>query len=53
MDKKVYFLHLCYAAAIEAGEEFGMNARVILAQGALESGWALPSLPGSITISSG
>lgn len=46
MDKKIYFLHLCYAAAIEAGEEFGMNARVILAQGALESGWGTSLLAG-------
>ena len=46
MDKKIQFLHLCHIAAAEAGEQFGMNARVILAQGALESGWGTSQLAG-------
>ncbi len=39
MDKKINFLHTCREAAAEAEKLFGMNARIILAQGALESGW--------------
>ena len=39
MDKKINFLHTCRKAAAEAEKLFGINARIILAQGALESGW--------------
>ena len=39
MDKKINFLHTCRQAAAEAEKLFGINARIILAQGALESGW--------------
>ena len=39
MDKKINFLHTCWQAAAEAEKLFGINARIILAQGALESGW--------------
>ena len=34
MDKKINFLHTCREAAAEAEKLFGMNARIILAQGA-------------------
>ena len=33
MDKKINFLHTCREAAAEAEKLFGMNARIILAQG--------------------
>lgn len=39
MDKKIAYLSVCMQAACEAGQAFDMNPRVILAQGALESGW--------------
>lgn len=39
MDKKILYLRTCREAAEEAGQVFKMNPRVILAQGALESGW--------------
>ena len=44
MDKKINFLHTCREAAAEAEKLFGMNARIILAQGALESGWGTSML---------
>lgn len=44
MDKKINFLHTCWEAAAEAEKLFGMNARIILAQGALESGWGTSML---------
>ena len=52
MDKKINFLHTCREAAAEAEKLFGMNARIILAQGALESGWEPPCLRRNIIISS-
>lgn len=39
MNKKIIYLKQCREAAEEAGRCFDMNPRVILAQGALESGW--------------
>ena len=48
MDKKINFLHTCRQAAAEAEKLFGINARIILAQGALESGWG-SSCPVSYT----
>ena len=44
MDKKIFYLRRCRAAAEEAGRAFDMNPRVILAQGALESGWGTSCL---------
>ena len=44
MDKKIFYLRRCRAAAEEAGHAFDMNPRVILAQGALESGWGTSCL---------
>ena len=44
MDKKINFLHTCREAAAEAEKLFGLNARIILAQGALESGWGTSML---------
>lgn len=44
MDKKINFLHTCREDAAEAEKLFGMNARIILAQGALESGWGTSML---------
>ena len=49
MDKKIFYLRRCRAAAEEAGRAFDMNPRVILAQGALESGWGPPAWRRSIT----
>ncbi|RHJ84902.1 glucosaminidase domain-containing protein [Parabacteroides sp. AM08-6] len=39
MNKKILYIRQCRPAAEEAGKVFNMNPRVILAQGALESGW--------------
>lgn len=44
MNKKILYLRTCREAAEEAGRVFKMNARVILAQGALESGWGTSCL---------
>ena len=44
MDKKINFLQTCREPADEAEKLFGMNARIILAQGALESGWGTSML---------
>ena len=44
MDKKIFYLRRCRAAAEEAGRAFDMNPRVILAQGVLESGWGTSCL---------
>lgn len=44
MDKKILYLRQCREAADEAGKVFNMNPRVILAQGALESGWGTSCL---------
>lgn len=44
MDKKIFYLRRCRVAAEEAGRAFDMNPRVILAQGALESGWGTSCL---------
>lgn len=52
MDKKINFLHTCRQAAAEAEKLFGINARIILAQGALESGWGVPVLRRNIITSS-
>lgn len=42
--KKQLFINKCYAAAWEAGQAFGLNPLVILAQAALESGWGESNL---------
>lgn len=39
MDKQIQYLQACLPAAEKAGYIFDMNPEVILAQGALESGW--------------
>lgn len=44
MDKKIKYLQACLPAAEKAAEVFNMNPRVILAQGALESGWGTSRL---------
>lgn len=50
MDKKIFYLRRCRAAAEEAGRAFDMNPRVILAQGALEkAGGGPPAWRRSIT----
>lgn len=44
MDKQIHYLRSCLPAAEKAGQVFHMNPLVILAQGALESGWGTSSL---------
>lgn len=44
MEKKIVYLRECREAAEEAGRAFDMNPSVILAQGALESGWGTSCL---------
>lgn len=44
MDKQVKFLKACRAGAEKAGYVFDMNPVMILAQGALESGWGTSAL---------
>lgn len=44
MDKKIAYLATCLPAAKVAGKEFAMNPLIILAQGALESGWGTSTL---------
>ena len=39
MDKQIQYLQTCLPAAEKAGGTYDMNPVVILAQGALESGW--------------
>ena len=41
MDKQIHYLRSCLPAAEKAGQVFHMNPLVILAQGALESGWGI------------
>ena len=44
MDKQIQYLQTCLPAAEKAGWTYDMNPVVILAQGALESGWGTSDL---------
>ena len=44
MDKQIQYLQTCLPAAEKAGGTYDMNPVVILAQGALESGWGTSHL---------
>ncbi len=44
MDKQIQYLQTCLPAAEKAGWTYDMNPMVILAQGALESGWGTSDL---------
>ena len=44
MDKQIQYLQTCLPAAEKAGGAYDMNPVVILAQGALESGWGTSHL---------
>ena len=48
MDKQIQYLQTCLPAAEKAGGTYDMNPVVILAQGALESGWGTSHLARNI-----